>query len=209
MSTPARRPLASRETSWARSASAFLARKRVQPNTISVWSVVFSAVGGACFLLSAEHTSWWALGAALGIQLRLICNLMDGMVAIEGGMKSKTGDVFNDLPDRFADLLLIVPAGYAVAWVHGPALGWAAGALAVFTAYVRVLGGALGLKQDFVGPMAKQQRMALLTIAALVTIFEPQPRYVLTAALGLIAIGSLLTVFRRTSRIMQLLRERV
>jgi len=160
-----------------------------------------------CFLLSREN-AWWALGAAAGIQLRLICNLMDGMVAIEGGMKSKTGDVFNDLPDRFADLLLIVPAGYAVAWVHGPELAWAAGALAVFTAYVRVLGGALGLKQDFVGPMAKQQRMALLTFAALVSIFEPQPRYALTAALGLIAVGSLLTVFRRTSRIMQLLRER-
>jgi hypothetical protein len=42
-----------------------------------------------------------------------------------------------------------------------------AGAMAVFTAYVRLLGGALGLKQDYVGPMTKQQRMATATAGPL------------------------------------------
>ena len=43
-------------------------------------------------------------------------------------------------------------------------LGWAAAVLAVLTAYVRVLGGSLGLTQHFIGPMAKQHRMFTLTL---------------------------------------------
>lgn len=151
------------------------------------------------------------LGAAAGIQMRLICNLMDGMVAVEGGMKSKTGDVYNDLPDRFADLLILAPMGYATLAPWGGELGWAAGALAVFTAYVRLLGGALGLTQDYAGPMAKQQRMAIATIACAAAIGESYwhaHRWALTAALVLIAAGSLVTVLRRTVRILRQLEAR-
>ena len=198
---PARRPLASRQSGWARAIAGWLVSQRVAPNHISVASVAFAAAAGFCFWMSRQ-SPWWLLGAAAGIQLRLICNLMDGMVAIEGGLKSKTGDVFNDLPDRFADLLIIAPVGYAIGY---PDLGWCAGALAVFTAYVRVLGGALGHKQDFVGPMAKQQRMAVLTFAALVGIFWPTA---LTVALAVIAAGSLVTVFVRALRLLKLMEQR-
>ena len=46
------------------------------------------------------------------MQSRLLCNLFDGMVAIEGGKKSANGDLYNDMPDRFADALFIIPVGY-------------------------------------------------------------------------------------------------
>ena len=160
-SSPALRPLASRQSGWARAIAGWLARHRVAPNHISVASV-----------------------------------------AIEGGLKSKTGDVFNDLPARFADLSIIVPAGYASGY---PDLGWCAGALAVFTAYLRTLGGAIGLQQDFVGPMAKQQRMAVLTLSAVIGIFAP---VALPAALAAIAAGSLVTIFVRTFRILRSLEQR-
>jgi phosphatidylglycerophosphate synthase len=210
MAEPARRPIAARNTGWARSVAGWLARRRVAPNLISVFSVVFSAIAGVCAWLSKDHP-WWLLGTAAGIQLRLLCNLFDGMVAVEGGLKSKTGDVFNDLPDRFADLLILVPLGYATLEPWGGELGWAAGAMAVFTAYVRMLGGSLGLKQDYVGPMAKQQRMATATGASLLAIAESywhQPRYTLLAALVLITLGSLGGVLRRSSRILRQLAAR-
>ena len=44
--------------------------------------------------------------------------------------------------------------------------------LAVFTAYVRVLGGSLGLTQHFAGPMAKQHRMFTLTLTTLLAAIE-------------------------------------
>jgi phosphatidylglycerophosphate synthase len=199
--SPARRPLASRQSHWARTGAAWLAAHRVAPNHISMASIGFAALSGVCFWMSRQ-SPWWLLGAAACIQLRLICNLMDGMVAIEGGLKSRTGDVFNDLPDRFADLLILVPPGYAAGY---PDLGWCAGAFAVFTAYVRTLGGALQLKQDFVGPMAKQQRMAVLTVAALSGIFFPAA---IALALAAIAAGSLVTVFVRAFRILKLMDQR-
>ena len=59
------------------------------------------------------------------IQCRLLCNLFDGMVAVEGGKKTNSGELFNDIPDRIADPLILVSAGYAVHMVaYGAELGW-------------------------------------------------------------------------------------
>ena len=49
------------------------------------------------------------------------------MVAVEGGRRTKSGEVFNDLPDRLSDPLILVGAGYALPYAWGPQLGWAAG----------------------------------------------------------------------------------
>jgi phosphatidylglycerophosphate synthase len=141
------------------------------------------------------------VAAAAAIQLRLLCNLLDGLLAVEGGLQSKTGELYNDVPDRFADVLVIVAAGYAIAWDWGGPLGWAAAAAALLTAYVRVLGGALGTPQHFFGPMAKPQRMAVLTAACLLSLVElgasDLEGRVLAAALVVVLVGSLLTFARR------------
>ena len=64
------------------------------------------------------------------MQLRLLCNMLDGMVAVEGGKGSRTGEIYNEVPDRIADPLLLVPAGYAIGLPYGVELGWMCGALA-------------------------------------------------------------------------------
>jgi phosphatidylglycerophosphate synthase len=102
-----------------------------------------------------------------------VCNLLDGMLAVEGGFKGKTGDIYNDLPDRIADVVILVGAGYAVRELaYGVTLGWTAAVLAVFIAYIRMLAGSLGLRQHFMGPMAKQHRMFALTVVALLAAAE-------------------------------------
>ena len=136
------------------------------------------------------------------MQLRLLANLMDGMLAIEGGKRSRTGTLFNEIPDRIADVLLLAAAGYAVTWISwGESLGWGAAVAAVLTAYVRLLGGSLGLTQHFCGPMAKPHRMAVLTAACLLSMIEVAYGYegrVLAVALAVIAAGSIVTFVRRT-----------
>ena len=106
-----RRPLKSRSSAWAQYLAGALVRARASPNGISVVSVVFAAA--AAMLLLRFATLPGLLGAALCIQLRLLCNLLDGMVAIEGGRKSATGALYNEIPDRLADSLIIVALGYA------------------------------------------------------------------------------------------------
>jgi len=153
----------------------------------------------------------WLVVAAIAIQLRLICNLLDGMVAVEGKLGSKSGEIYNDLPDRIADPLILVAAGYAVPFVFGPALGWLAGLLAVFTAYTRLLGAATGAGQDFRGPMAKPQRMAVMTVASLGEIAAGllhYAGYVFIAALALVILGCIVTIARRTANIKRILESR-
>jgi phosphatidylglycerophosphate synthase len=147
------------------------------------------------------------LVAATMIQLRLVCNLLDGMVAIEGGLKTKSGELYNDVPDRISDPLILVGAGFGVAWgVWGPTLGWLAATLAILTAYVRVLGVSVGTPAYFLGPMAKQHRMAVLTVACVVGVVEsvllqPYVGHAVGVALVVVAAGSALTVARRLRRI--------
>src|SRR5690606_10084728 len=77
-----RRPLPSRSTGWAEAASAALAGSRSTPNQFSIASIGFAAIGASAML---SNSPLGYLGAALAIQARLLCNLFDGMVAIEGG----------------------------------------------------------------------------------------------------------------------------
>ncbi len=204
-----RRPLKSRNTSWAAAAASLMARMGVSPNAISAMSVVFGVTGCALFLVSGTaddmHRLIYLLAAALSIQLRLVCNLLDGMVAVEYAKGSSAGPIWNELPDRFADVFFLAGAGYAaqLSGQHYAELaGWLAAVGAVATAYVRELGRGLGLPADFSGPMAKPQRMALLTGASIVAAFETFWNWrgeTLFIALSLIAFGTLVTIARRTN----------
>lgn len=205
-----RRALASRDAAWARALARVLARCGVRPDAVSVASIGFALAAGGALALSADAPettrAGWLIAAAVGIQLRLLCNLLDGMLAVEEGLGSRTGAIFNEVPDRLADVLILVGAGYALpAGASGPALGWAAAVAALLTAYVRTLGGSLGLTQHFVGPMAKQHRMFALTVAALVGAVEAAlhlPPRAMGGGLVLILAGSILTVLRRTRRLL-------
>lgn len=203
----ARRPLTSRNTLWARWLARRLALTAVTPNQISLASIGFALVGGLLMLRPD-----WPLAlvvAAFCIQLRLLCNLIDGMVAVEGGKGTPEGALYNEIPDRIADSLFLVAAGYGSGW---PALGWCAALLASITAYIRVLGGSLGLAQDFRGPQAKPHRMAVLTAACLTGAFEAShwgtQAWSMRIGLVVIAAGSAWTCVRRSRAIAERLRDR-
>ncbi|TPG92153.1 CDP-alcohol phosphatidyltransferase family protein [Pseudomonas caspiana] len=191
-----RRPIKTRSAGWARRITDILVKRDISPNQISVASIAFAFAGVVA--LNIDSGVIGSICCAIGIQLRLLCNLFDGMVAIEGGKKSDIGSLYNEFPDRIADSLLIVGLGYAVGQSD---LGWFAALAAALTAYVRVFGGSLGLKQTFMGPMAKQHRMAVMTAGLLLNAVETSvygTHYVLLIALAVIAIGSVVTCVTRT-----------
>ena len=194
-----RRPIATRDTALARRGAAWLAASGVSPNAISVASIIFAAAGAAALLWLPWPWGPWL--CAVAIQLRLACNLFDGMVAVEGGKQTPTGALYNEVPDRVADSLLLVALGYAAAL---PWLGWLAALLALQTAYIRTLGGALGQPQDFRGPMAKPHRMAAMTVACVlapVLAWAFATMLALPVALAIIAAGSALGCVARLAAI--------
>ncbi len=193
----ARRPLKSRSTGWARGVSRLLLRLGLSPNQVSVLSILCAAAGGACMIL-AVHTNtpawWW--GAAAGIQLRLLCNLMDGMLAVEGGLKTPTGELYNEFPDRLSDALLLITFGCAGQGPWAMVLGGVASAGALMTACIRLHGASLTGAHDFRGPMAKPHRMAVLTVACIILAFVHRG-WIIPSVLGLIVAGCGLTCCRR------------
>src|SRR5258708_36878570 len=152
----ARRPLKSRNTRWAEHCAQILIRAHVRPNHISILSIVFAALAGVSFLLLNRFDGsiqiLLFLSAAVCIQLRLLFNFLDGMVAIEGGFRFPSGDVFNELPDRISDVVVLLPLGYGLPNLPcARELAWSAAILALLTAYIRAVGASLKMPQDFSG----------------------------------------------------------
>lgn len=199
--TGERRPIAARHWNISRIAARRLAQIGVSPNAISVAGLAFGIAAGIAFAATPFVGSWtpalWIAGA-IGIGLRLLCNMLDGMVAVEGGKATKLGGLFNEIPDRIADAFILVGLGYAVG--GHVVLGFVAALAAVFTAYVRAMGKSAGAQQDFCGPMAKQQRMAFV-IAVAVASAAIATTWLPTAALAVIVAGSVATAMRRLARI--------
>lgn len=217
-----RRPIAARSLGPIQRFAAMLARARVSPNLISVLGVVAAAIAGVSLALVGRVDVPYVvlyLVAAAGIQARLMANLLDGMVAVEGKMRSAVGDLYNEVPDRLSDTFIFVGAGYCLrgeAWA-----GWAAACAALFVTYIRVLGRSLGFPSDFRGPMAKQQRMFAMTVACLYMAFAP-PGFrpvvglwpggptmsIMDWTLLGIAIGAVFTAWRRLATLAGNLRSR-
>ena len=208
MSDMNRRPLNSRDSRWAKALATRLVASRVAPNRISQASVGFAALGFLLFWAASASGPilqfLCLILAAATVQLRLLCNLLDGMVAIEGGKSAPTGPFWNEAPDRAADILFLAGAGTAAGC---PALGLATAALAVATAYIRELGRAEGFPPDFSGPMAKPHRMAALTLGSVIAAFYAT-EWTLTVTLWIVALGTAATILRRSLRLLSSLNAR-
>ena len=210
-----RRPIATRDRKWAQAATAWLSSRNVSPNAISIAGMCACiAAGLALGLTSVEYNRIFWLIAAVGAQLRLTANMLDGMVALVSGRASKVGELYNEVPDRVSDAAVFIGAGYA--WGGNVALGYIATILAIFTAYVRAAGKIAGAPNEFCGPMAKQHRMLVITIACLYSVIVPRSWQifhfgnfelsVMALALIVIIAGCLVTVVRRLQRIARGLR---
>jgi phosphatidylglycerophosphate synthase len=200
-----RRAIALRNAGWAQALARKLSEAGVSPNTISLASIVCAGLAAGALVavpyVPIGVSAGLLLLTALGIQLRLLANLLDGLVAIEGGRATRIGPLFNEIPDRVSDALVLFALGYATASAAGPSLGWLAALLAIGTAYVRLLGGTLLGTQSFAGPLAKPQRMAVVTgacilAAALLPLGVASETLML--ALWVVIIGSAYTLLRRT-----------
>ena len=213
-----RRPLASRDVEIIQRVATWLVVRRVSANAISLCSIVFAGLASVCLAITVPSGDvrgrWLFALAALFVQARLLANLLDGMVAVASGQASPEGELYNEVPDRVADALILIGAGFAVGGT--PTLGYLSALVAVFVAYIRALGSTAGVRGLFIGPMAKPQRMATLTAACIYCACAPAGwpgglaggRFgAISMALALITGGGALTAMRRLQRIASHLRE--
>ena len=204
-----RRPIATRNRKWAQAATAWLVARNISPNAISIAGMCACIAAGIALAAtsSVDERILWII-AALGAQLRLTANMLDGMVALASDRASKTGELYNEVPDRISDAAVFIGAGFA--WGGNVTLGYIATILAVFTAYVRAAGKIAGAPNEFCGPMAKQHRMLVITLICLCSAITPRSWIILfnhsqiglmTLGLAAIVVGCIITVIRRVGRI--------
>jgi phosphatidylglycerophosphate synthase len=210
-----RRPIATRNRKWAQATTTWLAARNVSPNAISIGGMCACIVAGIALGVTsvADYRILWLI-VALGAQLRLTANMLDGMVALASGRASKTGELYNEVPDRVSDAAVFIGAGFA--WGGNVTLGYVATMLAIFTAYIRAAGKIAGAPNEFCGPMAKQHRMFVITVICLYSAITPRSWQMVTfnnlqiglMTLGLMVIvaGCVITVIRRASRIARALK---
>lgn len=207
-----RRPIASREKSVSKWAANRLAERGVSPNAISLAGMLAGILAGGAFVATNLFPDYWRLAfftAAVLIQLRLLANMLDGMVAVQTNKASPLGELFNEIPDRVSDFFTIIGAGYALG--SSAELGFVAACLAIFIAYVRAQGKVAGAHQEYCGPLAKPQRMFLLTLLALFCTFAPTAWMdfqepvagwgAIAWGLAFLIAGELVTAIRRLARI--------
>src|SRR5258708_5623567 len=163
MQTADRRPIAARSHPLAQSMAAWLVRREISPDTISVFGLACGVAAGLAFSATrwtdAASAMLWLTGATL-IPLRLAANMFDGMVAVERGITSPVGELYNEIPDRISDSAVLIGVGIAGGdW----GLGASAALAAVATAYVRGAGERRrGARRLFVPRAEAQPRRLVL-----------------------------------------------
>lgn len=211
-----RRPIAARERPVFRRIACGLHERGVTANAISLAGLGAGVAAGLA-LAATTIPGWeraaWLVGAGL-VQLRLLANLLDGMVAVESGTCSPVGELYNEVPDRLSDTATLVGLGLAAGGTV--VLGGLAAIVALFVAFVRAASRVAGAAQSYCGPMAKPHRMFVVTVVALWLGLAPaawQPSVGGDAGLGLaglalivIIVGGVVTAARRLRRTVAALR---
>ena len=171
---------------------AWLERTGVRPDVLTLGAIPVGAIAGIAILASPTAPLVLVL-VPLAAAARLILNLLDGALARRTGMIHAKGELYNEVGDRLADVLMLAPVAFVPgAYQATVLLGVTMAVLASFTS---VATKAAGGTRSYRGILSKPGRMVLLSVTALAVIV------VGPAAWGpfgpLLLIGTSLTLLER------------
>jgi CDP-diacylglycerol---glycerol-3-phosphate 3-phosphatidyltransferase len=173
----------------------FLVRRRVHPNTITIWGTVFMMAGGVLYGVGHISIGGWLLG------LTALTDVLDGMVARRSNTSSQFGAFLDSTLDRVADGFTM--GGLAVFFAFSPVhrsptmvAVCITGLIGAFlTSYTRARAESLGLDAK-VGMLQRPERVVLLS--------APQAffglalnAWVLTIIIYILAMTAWITVVQR------------
>ena len=80
----------------------------VTPNSITIFSILFSFLLSYFFWNAANNNSFYLI-VALGLIFRMMLNALDGMMASTYHLQSKLGEVLNEIGDVISDAAIYFP----------------------------------------------------------------------------------------------------
>jgi phosphatidylglycerophosphate synthase len=170
---------------------------KVHPDVITWMSFLFSIAAGVC--LFKANLRWPLLLTPIFITLRCMCNLLDGMVAIERKMTSTRGEALQDMVDRFSDSCTLL--GVAFSSFGDLRLGIFAMTIMLISSHIGVLKKAVGGKREYGGILGKGDRFFLIGVASIAQYLwmdDVRGLHVLSIMLGVIILGGIVTIVQRS-----------
>jgi CDP-diacylglycerol--glycerol-3-phosphate 3-phosphatidyltransferase len=169
------------------------ARTGIRPNHLTLAAIGVGGAAGAVVLAGARIPALLLLAPVLYLA-RMALNAMDGLLAREHGMTSRTGTILNEIGDVVADALAYLPFALVL-----PGASWLVVIVVVLglIGEVAALAGSdeSGRRND--GPLGKSDRALAFGAVALLASFGLLALVV--PVLGLMAGLALMTIWNRAT----------
>lgn len=137
----------------------------VNPNLISVISVILAAVAGVLYYLSSDV---FLAGAFVAIVFSSLFDAVDGKVARMRKIASKKGDLIDHVLDRYADIFILLGMTFSI--YGNVAIGLFAIIGVMLTSYMGTQAQALGLKRNYSGVLGRADRLVMMLLAIILQI---------------------------------------
>jgi len=177
-----------------------LAAARISANHVTLTALVLSCIVGGVMAAHPDQASLLLLLPGT-LFIRMALNAIDGMLAREHNMNTRLGAVLNELGDVVSDSALYLPLALVPAFNHWLVVGLVI--LAVMVEMVGVVAIQIGATRNYAGPMGKSDRaFAFGLIALLLGLGVAEGTWV-TAALSIMLLLSLFTIYNRARLALQ------
>jgi len=138
----------------------------VNPNYISLMSLVFAVLAACLFVFKWPHL---LLFAAVAVLISGALDALDGKVARISAKASKRGDFVDHVIDRYSDAIIL--AAIALSPRCPVSFGLFAVIGVLLASYMGTQAQALGLGREYRGILGRADRIAVIVIVSLVQYF--------------------------------------
>jgi archaetidylinositol phosphate synthase len=138
--------------------------KCIHPDVISLIAFLVALAAGILYGKSGEIHVFLIVNIVF-ILLRMTLNTLDGLIALKRKRTSMMGKMVNALPDRYADMFILV--GISFSSLCDVGIGMIASLTVLLVSYSGMLGKALGVSWQQHGPLDKVDRLVLIMSASL------------------------------------------
>lgn len=138
---------------------------RLNPNIISLFSVVLAGLTGLFFYLGG----YLMLLSFFTLLLSALFDAIDGKVARIRNIASKRGDLIDHVLDRYSDILIML--GFIFSVFGQAYIGMLAIIGVLLTSYLGVQSQALGLRRNYAGILGRADRLVLMLLFILIQFF--------------------------------------
>tara|TARA_B110000285_G_C15140239_1_gene630234 strand:+ start:1017 stop:1619 length:603 start_codon:yes stop_codon:yes gene_type:complete len=180
---------------------AWLHKRKVTANQLTVAAIVFSAGLGACLWFSSIWDFSFLI-VPIGLLLRMALNALDGMMARTYNMQSKLGEVLNELGDVISDMFIYIP----LIKLNGsiPEVVIIFVSLSIVNEFAGFMGKVISEERRYDGPMGKSDRALVVGVLCLTLFFTPLNAWVVN---GILIGSSILMIISTVVRLNKALKN--